>query len=1166
MAIRCPIDGNPIDIPQLVNAFQFPDDISETMDLLEGRFNSIVHPICQERIPLLTEVTVSDKGSNRLLVINPNQDPQYVAEIEKINRGVFTVVVLADYNELRHTILASLDRYIVPALNVYFSDRAARPPEDETIELVSPFVLRVLKSSIDGHIPPFLKFDSSLTPDQASMRLKHFYTNIVVDHFDSISAQGVRRRNLLSLLEQTELLIPSECLTDEVLFAIQAKCRPYVAPNENPSEYMTAYLQEYKNAIAWACARKPNPRGMNMAAFLASGWKLNRRGHVVDEQLLLTAKIAQRIVRFDDLWDLTMKGLPQAKDYENALTESIDMMQHYGFEQRMLETMSAGPLRFAAQPEDAERLAMTMEEGLLKRIHLGESGPRSEECGELVHSLIQNLLRSGLHEAALKFVSSALSKAREHKDRVATLSIAIHSADVFSQHELFTEAQAITSDVVPLLNDVDGFSPGLLIYAFTVIGNVLRYRFHYEQSLKAYNTALTIIDSTHDEKSGAQDRAVLERNMGIVYRDLGHYQKAAQLLEKAAKRQPEDHGIQHNLAVMYQQLNRYREALQCLDRAIALAGGSVNEQIRRPYLVSRALLKRKSDPDAGIDDLRAALKVSASPATKLRVAAAALRFGPNSDEGRKFVLTCRAMLSDAITADMDLDFGLMVVVYTQMAELLLDEGQTDQAGSILTSVIERFAQHREKHPWQMDFVLARLWNETGNYEQCWRSLESAWDTLDRQIPGGADASFAALWLLDKNAYQSRLATIVMGLIERGAIEAETLLALYEFMNGREINSRISADAAKTIPWQQLPTKAAESLQAMANAVDIVFPVETPHETHLFVGYSVAGNWTLKKLATLTGDEVTEVRNSFRAAIKGANPTDLDLLDQQLAMWWKFAGKIGDCLSRFCRSGSHILFLPGRALTGLPLHLVPSGGVPLIEQHTVGYAPNLTVFLTAQALPPSPTTSGYALIVVTGEKDSTIFRQRAVEASNEIKGQLETQANFQLLLQEQADHSAIKEVLGNASEVIFLCHGTTAGPEGGYGICIANEGLLPPRVLSVNEFPAHASFILSWKDIVHSPRVVTSIACSSGLTEVTESGVRFGLEQSLFASGTSTIISPLWDVLQESSLHWLKTLYANRLKHPEWPLVRAYQQTCLDVRNTYSHFYHWAPFIMNGASI
>jgi CHAT domain-containing protein len=95
-------------------------------------------------------------------------------------------------------------------------------------------------------------------------------------------------------------------------------------------------------------------------------------------------------------------------------------------------------------------------------------------------------------------------------------------------------------------------------------------------------------------------------------------------------------------------------------------------------------------------------------------------------------------------------------------------------------------------------------------------------------------------------------------------------------------------------------------------------------------------------------------------------------------------------------------------------------------------------------------------------------------------------------------------------------------------------------------------------------MVLSIACSSGQTVVSRGGVRFGLEQSFFASGTRVILSPLWDIDQTAGLAFVNILYDLKLSGPSMNSARTFQKACFDLRTDFSHPYFWGAFFFNGS--
>jgi len=429
-----------------------------------------------------------------------------------------------------------------------------------------------------------------------------------------------------------------------------------------------------------------------------------------------------------------------------------------------------------------------------------------------------------------------------------------------------------------------------------------------------------------------------------------------------------------------------------------------------------------------------------------------------------------------------------------------------------------------------------------------------------------EAAFSVSWMQDKDEVQSALTRIGCDLVQRGAISPEVLPALYDFSNGREISSRmLGARASQPSAQEALLANYRAAVSSSGKSADVFFFLEG--ESTVFVGHiSASGGVEIIGDLGIAPKHLTEMRNAFRGALRMANPADSGDIEREIDGWDQVEARMSALVLSHTAAHAQILFLPGRALTGLPLHLMrSSAGKRLIEEYVVSYSPNFTTAAASHSVT-GRSTGGCAVVCVTAQKDGTDFQQTALDAAARLVKLLEQSGSADYLKQGAADHRAVGDAMKRATEIVFLCHGTTAGFEGGYGICLADEGDLPPRVLSVEEFPEQAKFILSWRDIEVAPSVVASIACSSGLTEIGGGGVRFGLEQSLFSAGTHTIISPLWDVEQRSALSWVEQFYENRFAHSDWTIDRAYQQTCLDMRDQYRHFFFWGPFAMNVSAI
>ena len=80
------------------------------------------------------------------------------------------------------------------------------------------------------------------------------------------------------------------------------------------------------------------------------------------------------------------------------------------------------------------------------------------------------------------------------------------------------------------------------------------------------------------------------------------------------------------------------------------------------------------------------------------------------------------------------------------------------------------------------------------------------------------------------------------------------------------------------------------------------------------------------------------------------------------------------------------------------------------------------------------------------------------------------------------------------------------------------------------------------------------------------GTRIGLERSMFASGTRSIVAPLWDVAQEPALEFIAELLASWRDRPDLTLGEHHRRASLTIRERYPLLFEWAPFALNGSFI
>ncbi len=291
----------------------------------------------------------------------------------------------------------------------------------------------------------------------------------------------------------------------------------------------------------------------------------------------------------------------------------------------------------------------------------------------------------------------------------------------------------------------------------------------------------------------------------------------------------------------------------------------------------------------------------------------------------------------------------------------------------------------------------------------------------------------------------------------------------------------------------------------------------------------------------------------------ANPLAPYRVDPSMQHWWQLAQALADAIRPHLTDGAELIVLPGRRLSAAPLHLAGWPERPLLASRPVSVCPNLRVLL-GRTPPIRTRLTGIVAVPKLGD------RIEFVTALKSTSGDIATlAAPATVLADTAADIAAVLALSSQADEILFACHGvSSAGPKQGAGICVAAHGLLPPNPLPIEDDSTLQDFTLSWSSIIRiasGPRVVVSIACSSGRILIGPGGTRLGLEQGFISGGGSAIVSPLWNVDQQASLAWLRAFYRYHQAGRIDDLPRAHQAACMTVLRDYPHPYAWGPFLL-----
>ncbi len=151
----------------------------------------------------------------------------------------------------------------------------------------------------------------------------------------------------------------------------------------------------------------------------------------------------------------------------------------------------------------------------------------------------------------MQTVTECLQKANQEQDKVALVSIACHSVETLNKFQLFDEAYNVISLAIPIVvNEPDILSIDELIYFLNETGNVLRYRGLRDDAIMAYEMVEQLIHSLPSSKDKDTKLSVVNRNLGIMYREKGDFKKAEVIFQRELKNDPDSYEMHHSLAIL----------------------------------------------------------------------------------------------------------------------------------------------------------------------------------------------------------------------------------------------------------------------------------------------------------------------------------------------------------------------------------------------------------------------------------------------------------------------------------------------------------------------------------------------------------------------------------------------------------------------------------------
>lgn len=1176
--LQCPVCQTPLFSGPLLQVIHFPDDADQVMALITGDLNRVICSLCGTSISCQPALAVVwDKENEiaicRLTLEELSKSPSNQPDLWHTLSKTVKFAEPADYDKLRVHVLKWLDRYVQSVFAPLFAGTQTEmlPPAKASKPYQAPLALLALLAQLLGKLPPRLVTKPPLPEEEQRKILGDLFRLIVVDYCRETYTYAYHNGGIARLLELLEQRIPRACFTSAVLHDVLKNCVDWKADElmDDLGKIDAAFRAEYINAAVHAVADVPNPRELQWALMMMVLVLLSRIEQIkMSPTLLLTPNVLKRCIRFQTAWNLTMSG---NKFFDSDPTERLDLAGAYfralGMEDLFAENFpDAISMRLPEKLSD-DQLVQDLTESFGKtfdaqvtKISTPEQATKYWETivPSALAQLLRQMLDNGRHAAGLRIVDHFLATLREKSAAGLGWSL-IRCAEVLNQRLWYNEAASMLAAHTETVLNASSAIPCLLRFALlNEGGNTFRYWHQYAQALSSYRLAERLAGCC--EEVTPEHKRSLDRNVAIVLREMGRYAEAIRIFEQVLDQTPVDDADARGAALLsiaraYAEVNRPTEAIRYATRCLSLA--SMDRTVRISALIILAKARSAGTPGAELSELSAAFKYAENNAMlRVQVSTAILALSSRGKVDSALIERARIEIEKALEAPLQGgSWDSSVTAATILADWYVDAKKPSEAARILQRVLTIFGD--SALPWQLLHSQARATPET-DVQRRWKLMRRALTVVETKFPQRAGLSFAASWISDKDRFQEDLLATFRSALSIGLSHSTDALDICEFISGREISAAVD-------PNRELERSASAAIERIHAApaterTRIVVFVEHADTTQAVVISRGAA-------PVLIGEELDSValreagrrfRDRVRFQVPGHSGEIEEILRDSLI-------RVGGLLSGASMPGEHLCIVPSPALLALPIHAAREGGGELLlRRNTISTIPNL--FTLAHVLSGGRRVLGRAgLCLVNKQTDVNAYVVQSTAAAHRLAALLGVNEQ-DLLVGLKADKSAAITLLNKVDAGVFLCHGADSGVVRGRGICVSDGSFLPPGLLPVSEDASLRRFLLDAVDLDDcgkTPAILVLVACSAGYSTRGAGGTKVGLERSLFAHGTRTIVAPLWDVEQRSALEFVEQLTIVLQTNPDTSIAAAHQAACLALADRYGELFRWGPFSING---
>ena len=237
------------------------------------------------------------------------------------------------------------------------------------------------------------------------------------------------------------------------------------------------------------------------------------------------------------------------------------------------------------------------------------------------------------------------------------------------------------------------------------------------------------------------------------------------------------------------------------------------------------------------------------------------------------------------------------------------------------------------------------------------------------------------------------------------------------------------------------------------------------------------------------------------------------------------------------SARHLVIVPHGVLHYLPFHALLDGTGYLIDSFTISYAPSASIFAHCQEKPAHP--NGKSLVL--GIPDA-----RAPLILEEVRAVAKILPDAQLFVGAQANEQLLRDE-GLQSRLIHIAtHGKFRQDN--------------PMFSGIRLGDAYLN-LYDLYQLKLNVELVTLSGCATGMNVVTPGDELLGLIRGLLYAGAHSLLLTLWDVHDQSTSDFMTRFY-RRFQEGQGKAA-ALRSAMIELRETYPHPYHWAPFALIG---